>query len=463
MPETWVYAPYSRRGQRRLTDYWVERHEREAAQNWDLFYKRHADRFFKDRHYLAAEWPELAPPQRSSQSGEVTDAHCEPQAGDEMDDLDCGAGTEAQRAVTELMHELHTSSGTAEGSGWADLTGSFTLLEAGCGVGNTLFPLLRSNPSLRVFAVDFADSAVSLVRDHASEAGFGERVCAAVGDLTMGSLPAELGGCLGQCDAASLMFVLSAISPARMCAAIAAVASSLRPGGVMLVRDYAQGDGAQQRFQASRRPKQLDEHGRFFVRQDGTRAYYFEADELAQLVVPHGFQTVRCEVSHRSTVNRAKGVQIDRRFITATFRKAISGQGAPAMPRSAEGDGASAPSARAATGATARQHAKMPDPDPGRHRHAETNEVEVVTGAAALISPPPAPLPSRTTDGASHTTPDGGFGGVATDGVDSSAWQEVKCQVRTTLAQLEGPAANSCRRRMLLELLNELEGGSGKP
>ena len=43
MPETWVYAPYSRRGQRRLTDYWVERHEREAAQNWDLFYKRHAD------------------------------------------------------------------------------------------------------------------------------------------------------------------------------------------------------------------------------------------------------------------------------------------------------------------------------------------------------------------------------------------------------------------------------------
>ena len=29
--------------------------------NWERFYRRHADHFFKDRHYLADEWPQLRP------------------------------------------------------------------------------------------------------------------------------------------------------------------------------------------------------------------------------------------------------------------------------------------------------------------------------------------------------------------------------------------------------------------
>lgn len=35
-------------------------YEAHAGRYWDLFYKRNEDRFFKDRHYLDKEWPQLA-------------------------------------------------------------------------------------------------------------------------------------------------------------------------------------------------------------------------------------------------------------------------------------------------------------------------------------------------------------------------------------------------------------------
>ena len=237
-----------------------------------------------------------------------------------------GGDGDAQQVVSELLR----------GRG-GEHSEEVVLLEAGCGVGNTLFPLLRANPRLRVFGVDFADAAVEIVRKHPlAQAG---RVCAAVGDLTSGALPPELGACLGRCDVATLMFVLSAISPEKMGAAIGAVGAALRPGGLLLIRDYAQGDGAQERFKASSRPKQLDEHGRFFVRQDGTRAYYFETAELAALAESRGFETLRCDVSLRSTVNRAKDLQIERRYVTATFCKGGAGKGKARAGTSGGGGG----------------------------------------------------------------------------------------------------------------------------
>jgi SAM-dependent methyltransferase len=151
--------------------------------------------------------------------GDEEDGHAEDEEGDAPEQGDI---SEVQRTVSTLMGE-----GSSDG-GHDGATGELLLLEAGCGVGNTLFPLLRANPRLRCFGVDFADAAIAIVRRHPfAQCG---RVSAAVGDLTCGRLPAELAPCLGACDVATLMFVLSAISPERMRAAVDAAASALREG-----------------------------------------------------------------------------------------------------------------------------------------------------------------------------------------------------------------------------------------
>ena len=42
------------------------KYEKEAQRYWDLFYKKNQEKFFKDRHYLFREFPELTPPEGSS-------------------------------------------------------------------------------------------------------------------------------------------------------------------------------------------------------------------------------------------------------------------------------------------------------------------------------------------------------------------------------------------------------------
>ena len=42
------------------THSFAEQLELKASQHWDTFYKTHQTGFFKDRHYLARELPELA-------------------------------------------------------------------------------------------------------------------------------------------------------------------------------------------------------------------------------------------------------------------------------------------------------------------------------------------------------------------------------------------------------------------
>lgn len=43
-----------------------------------------------------------------------------------------------------------------------------TLLEVGSGVGNAALPLLEVNPALNIVAIDFADSAIDLLKVRAA-------------------------------------------------------------------------------------------------------------------------------------------------------------------------------------------------------------------------------------------------------------------------------------------------------
>lgn len=42
-----------------ISDFKKNKLETEAKRNWDIFYKRNATHFFKDRHWIAREFPEL--------------------------------------------------------------------------------------------------------------------------------------------------------------------------------------------------------------------------------------------------------------------------------------------------------------------------------------------------------------------------------------------------------------------
>ena len=56
-----------------------------------------------------------------------------------------------------------------------------THMQVGCGVGNTIFPLLEINPLLRVHACDFSSVAVALVKEHPAYAS-GEHPAYASGE-----------------------------------------------------------------------------------------------------------------------------------------------------------------------------------------------------------------------------------------------------------------------------------------
>lgn len=46
-----------------VSDFQRNKLEVEAKRNWDLFYKRNQTNFFKDRHWITREFPELLQPE----------------------------------------------------------------------------------------------------------------------------------------------------------------------------------------------------------------------------------------------------------------------------------------------------------------------------------------------------------------------------------------------------------------
>jgi len=195
----------------------------DPAKWWDAFYKNNTTNFFKDRKWLHQEFP--------------------------------------------LLEALTSQS-----------AGRASIVELGCGAGNTLFPVLRlnRNEELCIHGCDFSRKAVELVRaqeEFAKEAERG-RVRASVYDLSQRDTLPE-GVEEGSVDAVIMVFVFSALSPEQWADALANVRRMLRKGGKVLFRDYGRGDLAQVRFKAGR---YLEEN--FYVRGDGTRVYFFDEDEL---------------------------------------------------------------------------------------------------------------------------------------------------------------------------------------
>uniref|UniRef100_F7C4G1 Methyltransferase 6, tRNA N3-cytidine n=1 Tax=Ornithorhynchus anatinus TaxID=9258 RepID=F7C4G1_ORNAN len=119
-------------------------------------------------------------------------------------------------------------------------------------------------------------------------------------------------------DGVTLIFVLSAIHPDKMHLALQNIYKVLKPGKCVLFRDYGLYDHAMLRFKAGNK---LGEN--FYVRQDGTRSYFFTDEFLAQLFRVTGYEEVVNEYVLRETVNRKEGLCVPRVFLQSKFRKPL--------------------------------------------------------------------------------------------------------------------------------------------
>lgn len=134
--------------------------EEKANIYWDSFYDVHQNRFFKDRQWLFTEFPELKQTEK----------------GDDSD-------------VTRIF-------------------------EIGCGVGNTILPILRYNNSelLKVYGCDFSENAIDILQKHADFDS--QRSEVFVLDATLPNwqnVPFEK----DSLDIIIIIFVLSAIHPEK--------------------------------------------------------------------------------------------------------------------------------------------------------------------------------------------------------------------------------------------------------
>ncbi|XP_043911157.1 tRNA N(3)-methylcytidine methyltransferase METTL2A [Protopterus annectens] len=332
-----------------------EEYESKASKYWNDFYQIHENRFFKDRHWLFTEFPELASNctqnsvmETKSESGffglgshnsldacaspqleisqEVGNGKQEATANRNLDetyiaeqetqpvkDLEIDQNSDENRDLLEHINTKLEAVKLCNG----DFPGSsamYRILEVGCGVGNTVFPILKTNidQGLFVYCCDFSSTAVELVKSH--EDYDPSRCFAFVHDLCDEGFAYPIPE--GTLDIVIMIFVLSAIHPDKMQGVINRLSKLLKPGGMILLRDYGRYDMAQLRFKKGRC---LSEN--FYVRGDGTRVYFFTQDELETIFTTAGLEQVQNLVDRRLQVNRGKQLMMYRVWIQCKYRK----------------------------------------------------------------------------------------------------------------------------------------------
>jgi len=135
-----------------------------------------------------------------------------------------------------------------------------------------------------------------------------ERVTAFVCDPTKEAIPDSIVA-LNYADIAVMVFFLSAVDPERMGAVLSNIYATLKPGGVVIVRDYGLYDMTQMRF-INKRGRKLGEN--FYMRADGTRTYFFSKEVLASMFELAGFTTSIVKYNTRELRNRKRRLSMYR-------------------------------------------------------------------------------------------------------------------------------------------------------
>ncbi|KAF5306817.1 hypothetical protein FQA39_LY00047 [Lamprigera yunnana] len=230
-----------------------------ARENWDRFYTCHQNRFFKDRHWLFTEFPELN--------------------------------------FTNLQEKK-------------------TVFEIGCGVGNTIIPILKyTTCDIFIYGCDFSEEALTVLRKTSDFDS--ERCNVFVLDASKEQWEVPFGE--NSIDIIVLIFVLSAIQPKHYSHIAKQMYRYLKPGGLVLFRDYGRYDLAQLRFKAG---KCLEDN--FYCRGDGTHVYFFTEEEVKELFEKAGFIKGELHTDRRLQVNRDRLLKMYRVWIQAKYKKPLT-------------------------------------------------------------------------------------------------------------------------------------------
>jgi methyltransferase-like protein 6 len=241
-----------------LSDFLYSKYEKDAKRNWDIFYKNNKDNFFRNRHYIEREFIEL----------------------------------QAFKGKEE----------------------TFTICELGCGVGNTLYPLVEAFPNIVCYGFDFSPRAVKMIQENEVSIKNPGKIIVEVADLVKDPIPVSF----PQPDFATLIFVLSAISPENFKDVVKKIYDFLKPGSVLFLRDYGRYDMAQIKLANHKKAKLKDN---FYVKSDGTRVYYLAKEELSALFIEAGFKELENQYHYRLVENKKLELKMNRVWIQAKFIK----------------------------------------------------------------------------------------------------------------------------------------------
>ncbi|XP_054287149.1 tRNA N(3)-methylcytidine methyltransferase Mettl2 [Macrosteles quadrilineatus] len=338
-----------KQSEKRIPDEAKEHLQRDTGNRWDKFYGYHQNRFFKDRHWLFTEFPELAgtpkpeTPERvfPANSGKLSEessvskdseVECQPESSAKESE-NVTKDSESEHVPNYVKCENDNKSKVEEQSvetGVESLTlqnkkeevtdktekSQRLILEIGCGVGNTIFPILEYNidPNIFIYGCDFSTNAIDILK---SNPEYDSKRCHAfVCDITADDWKAPFPK--NSLDTSTLIFVLSAIHPQKMSHVIRQLYDHMRPGGLVLFRDYGRYDMAQLRF----KPGQMMEDN-FYVRSDGTFVYFFTQEEVTKLFTEAGFQEEMIYTDRRMQVNRLRQLKMYRVWVQAKYRKPL--------------------------------------------------------------------------------------------------------------------------------------------
>ncbi|OMO72000.1 Methyltransferase-like protein [Corchorus capsularis] len=271
-----------------------EQHSKDSIKAWQKFHNQHSSgKFFKERRYLLKEFPEL---------------------------VSCGDGCK--------------------------------VLEVGCGNGSTARPILRGNKKIVLYACDcsyetlerakeFVAGSNIVLAEHRfrpfycdfATTGFPKWLACeyrrepkdqnCLSDVTENKSHEtdawpmeETSGCVGGMDFVTLIFTLSAVPLQTMPTAIGECFSVLKPGGMLLFRDYGLYDMTMLRFEPEQRVG-----FREYMRSDGTRSYFFCLDTVRNLFIGAGFIELEIEYCCVKSVNRRSGKNMQRVWVHGKFQK----------------------------------------------------------------------------------------------------------------------------------------------